>query len=118
MANGRNTWQTVAVVLLALVAVSATFTHVYNHDIFWHLASGVWMFDHGRILDTDLFGIPEDGMHAAKWINVHWLFQLTVTALYKVGGFELLSVFKAVMAGIAMLIFALALRKHVPPAWL
>lgn len=107
-------WMIATVAVLMLAAFASSFTKVWDSDIFWHLASGHWMLEHGKVLGTDPFSIDPK----PEWVNVHWLFQLTIAALHQVGGFELLSVFKGVMAALTLGTFAFWLRKKVPPAWL
>jgi hypothetical protein len=79
----------------------------------WHLACGQWMMTHGQVLGHDPFSIDP----APVWINVHWLFQLIVTALHKVGGWELLSVLKALLGSLAVVVPLWPMRKTAP-AWL
>ena len=112
--RARNYWQIAAVVMLALAALSVGLTCLWNFDLHWHLASGEWMLRNLRVLGHDPFSIDPQ----PRWVDVHWLFQVVITSLYKLGGFELLSVTKTAMAVAIMLIFAMALRRHVPPAWL
>ena len=107
-------WSIAAVAVLALAGFAAAFTHVWNYDVFWHLACGEWMLRNGAVMGEDLFSIDPQ----PEWINVHWLFQVLVAALHAVGGFAGLSVLKALLATTMMLILALAYRRHVPPAWL
>ena len=114
-ARGKHrVWPVVAVVVLTAAAFAATFTRVYNYDVLWQLASGQWMLDQGRVLDFDPFSI--DG--AARWVNVHWLFQVVIALAHAGGDFAALTVLKASLAAAAMFAFAFALRRRVPPAWL
>jgi len=102
------------VVTLALTAAVSCLTSVYNFDVFWHLASGEWMLENHRVLDIDPFSVDP----LPRWINVHWLFQVIVAAVHAAGGFEALTVMKAVLAAATVTVLALALRREVPPAWL
>lgn len=110
----RPRWALAAAVALVLAGAASAFTYVWNYDVFWHLASGDWMLEHGRVLGFDPFSI--DGQ--PRWVNVHWLFQVIVSALHAVGGLEALSVLKAVLGGTAGLIFAIGLRRRVATPWL
>ena len=105
-----------AATVAALAAVLA-FTRVWNFDIFWHLACGRWMFQHGRVLDFDPF-TADPANPGATWVNIHWGFQLLVTALHALGGFALLTVLKAALAGGTGAILAFSQRKRTPAAWL
>jgi len=107
-------WFLACAAALATAAAAATFTQVFNFDIFWHLAAGEWMLEHGQVLGTDPFSIDPD----PRWVNVHWLFQVIAAWLGSLGGFGALSILKAVLAAATMLVFARALRKDVPAAWL
>lgn len=107
-------WVIAAAIALGLAAFASSLTYCWDSDIFWHLASGHWMLDHGKVLGTDPFGV--DPM--PQWVNVHWLFQLIISALHSIGGFEMLSVFKAVSATAILLVFFLSLRRHAPAGWL
>ena len=110
----RRGWIIAATVALALAAGAATFTEIFNNDIFWHLAAGDWMLSHGRVLGSDPFSV--DPM--PQWINVHWLFQVIVAALHAVGGFAILTVLKSVLAAGTVIILVAAARRDGPPAWL
>ena len=99
---------------MTLVGFAAGFTLVWDSDIFWHLASGEWMLDHGKVLGTDPYSIDPQPV----WVNVHWLFQLIIAGLYRLGGFAALSTLTGILAAATLGTFALALRKCVPPAWL
>ncbi len=110
----RRGWFVAAVVALAIAAGAAVCTELFNYDIFWHLASGDWMLAHGRVLGTDPFSI--DPM--PQWVNVHWLFQVIITALHAVGGFEALVMLKTVLAIATIVVLAFAARRDAPPAWI
>jgi len=107
-------WFAAAVVTLAVAAGAAVFTQVFNYDIFWHLASGDWMLAHGRVLGTDPFSIEP----MARWVNVHWLFQVIISALYAAGGFGVLVGLKTVLAIVTIVVLAMACRRDVPAAWI
>ena len=110
----RRGWLIAAVAALAIAAAAATFTEVYNYDIFWHLASGDWMLAHARVLGTDPFSIDP----LPQWVNVHWLFQVIVSALYAAGGFAALVGLKTILAVATVIILAVACRRDAPPAWI
>jgi hypothetical protein len=110
----RRGWLIAAVAALAIAAAAATFTEVYNYDIFWHLASGDWMLAHGRVLGTNPFSIDP----LPQWVNVHWLFQVIVSSLYAAGGFAALVGLKTILAVATVIILAAACRRDAPPAWI
>jgi tetratricopeptide (TPR) repeat protein len=110
----RSIWAIPIIVALTICAFIACLTLVWDSDVFWHLAGGDWMLAHHAVLDTDPFSIDPQ----PKWVNVHWLFQLTIAVLHSIGGFELLSVMKATLAAGAMFVLAIGLYRRVSPAWL
>lgn len=116
--NGRlaisKWWSVAAIVALSATGFFSTLTNVWDSDVFWHLASGHWMLDHGQVLGTDPFSVEP----MKQWVNVHWLFQVIIATLHSIGGFALLSVLKACLAGATLFAFAFGLRRRVHPAWL
>jgi len=113
-ADGQRRLQIVAVAALTIAGAVAGFTLVWNFDIFWHLACGEWMVRQGRVLASDPFSV--DG--SARWVNVHWLFQLVVAGVHCAAGFAGLTVMKSALAAAMVLTLGIGLRKIVPPAWL
>jgi hypothetical protein len=107
-----------AILTIALVALAATVAcrQVWNYDVFWHLASGRWMFDHGKVLDHDPFTIPV-GAEPAAWVNIHWGFQVLATGLHKLGGWPALSAMKMVVFALAVGLLAWWLSRRAGPAW-
>ena len=107
-------WMRTALAVLAVAAFSATCTQVWNFDIFWHLASGDWMLANGRVLDFDPFSVDPE----PQWINIHWFFQLVVSAGHALGGFGALAILKAALGVLTVFVFAWHLRRDLPPWWL
>jgi hypothetical protein len=106
-------WQIVALVALAVLGFAADFTKIADPDIFWQLACGEWMFRNHQVMGQDVFSLypNSDG-----WVNVHWIFQIIVTSLYKLGGWGLLSVFKSVMGAALMIGVFFTVRRRLHPA--
>ena len=113
-------WRVAAVAILLVLAASATFTRVWNFDVFWHLAAGEWMLRHKAVLRHDPFSSETraSSSEPREWVNVHWLFEIVVAGLHAAGGFALLSVLKCALAVATMFALAWALRRRVPPGWL
>ena len=55
--------------------------------MWWHLAAGRWIVEHHAIPRTDTLSYM---LHDAPWINLQWLFDLSVYSLYRTGGPTLL----------------------------
>ncbi len=75
---------------VALIALGP----IADGDIYWHVAAGDEMWRRHALLRTDPFTISAAGR---AWIDVHWLFQLTVAWLHHAFGFRGLAVVKAIV---------------------
>lgn len=69
-----------------LLLVPFLFWGLYSSDTdtFYHLASGRWMFENGRLLDSETFSFVAPGR---PWLNCYWLFQLILFGSFKLGGY-------------------------------
>jgi hypothetical protein len=70
--------------VFALVVVAAfALRRLDDFDTWWHLASGRWIAQHHAIPHTDVlsFTAPTNA-----WINLQWLYDLLLYAVYGVGG--------------------------------
>jgi len=54
-------------------------------DIWWQLAAGRWMLEHGAITHTDMFSY---NMAGHPWINVKWLYEVLIAGMEKLFGPE------------------------------
>jgi hypothetical protein len=90
---------------LALWLFAATFVVAWapsaDGDIWWHLAAGREMVRTHALLWTDPFS---SGAAGRPWIDVHWLFQLAVYAIYTVAGLGGLVVVKCAMVATGVLV--------------
>jgi hypothetical protein len=75
-----------------------------NTDIWWHLAGGRAILEHG-LVDRDPFSVSA---RDAPWVNIHWAFQIAAFAVWSWGGVLALVLAKAatVALGAAVLIAA------------
>ncbi len=102
----RHDWTLGA--LLFLGAFTLGLTAIADGDIWWHLAAGREMVRTRSLLYTDPFSVSAGGR---PWVDVHWLFQLGVYAVYRVGGLGALVVAKSLLiAGGATLLFTALAR--------
>lgn len=84
-------------------------------DLFWHLASGGWMLDHGRLLDRDVFSSTREG---APYAVGQWLGQLVLALAFRAGGWAGIELVRAALVGIATLFLARAVLRLQPhPGW-
>jgi hypothetical protein len=75
--------------LLAMTARSAT-----DPDLWWHLRTGQWMVENGRVPHADPFSFTRAG-HA--WVAHEWLSEVAFYELWKHGGTTALIVFSAIV---------------------
>jgi hypothetical protein len=61
-------------------------------DFWWHLKTGEWIVQEGRVPQVDLYTFTEVN---TPWIDLHWGFQLLITLLYRLGGENLVILTKA-----------------------
>jgi hypothetical protein len=71
----------------------------------WHLVSGNFMLDQHTIPQTDLFSYTFPGK---PWVAYEWLSDLTMAAIVRLGGLDLLAV--VVSSAISLLFFLLYLQ--------
>jgi len=73
-----------ALPLSALVVVAVfSLRRLDDFDTWWHLASGRWIVQHLSIPQTDVlsFTVPQN-----EWINLQWLYDVLLYAVWMVGG--------------------------------
>jgi hypothetical protein len=76
--GGRLAVALVAALLSLLFAVK-----IWGADVWWHLATGRWVVEHGEIPKVDPFSFTAAG---APWINVNWLADLILYGTHSLGG--------------------------------
>lgn len=103
-----------ALSLFAFAGLAATF-RIKAYDLFWHLAAGRWILEHGRIPRSDPFRFTSDG---APWVDHEWLFQVMAALVEDAVGLNGLVLLRAAAAmGLAALLVAALRRSGAPPAW-
>ena len=102
--------------LAALVAAYAACFSLMDTDIWWHLAAGRLMVKEHRLLFADPFAADSLGR---PWVNVHWLFQVFVFLLHRLGGIAAIVVAKVVLIGLGVGLGVRALCARLArPLWL
>lgn len=95
--------------VLFFTLLIASITPIRSYDYFWHLATGRWIADHGRLPESDPFSVASD---RGRWVNGEWLFQLLLFGAYKAGGHHGISIARGVVvAALFVLVFLLAVRR-------
>lgn len=107
-------WGWIAAVAVIVLAGIVACNKVWTVDVFWHLKSGEWMLERGRVLGHDPFSV--DGPE--RWVNIHWGFQVLVALVHGAAGFGGLVVLKMAAFAGTLAVLALWLRRRVGPAWL
>jgi hypothetical protein len=85
---------------------------LYDTDFWWHLKTGEWILQEGRIPQVDLYTFTEIG---TPWIDLHWGFQLLITFLYHSGGANLVILAKAAVITSAVAVAWAAGGRGLPP---
>lgn len=94
------------VLLFALFAFLMNCNELFDADIWWHLRSGEWIVQHGRPPEVDPFTFGSEGR---PWIDMHWLFQLLLLPVIRLGGTSAVILLAAAVISLAVLL-ALAAR--------
>lgn len=102
-------------VTVTSMAYRAMAGHKADPDMFWHLATGKWIFARSAVPATDVFSWY--GMqHGSHWLVQEWLSEAVMWAVYSVQGFPGLYVFASMLAAAAvMLTYLLARTRGVRP---
>src|SRR5581483_7612348 len=88
--------------LLLFVALLALSVRVIRDpDFWWHLRTGEYILENQTIPHTDPYAFTTQGK---EWVTHEWLSEVAIYALYRLGGFTLLSL---VFAGAITLAFFL-----------
>lgn len=106
-----SAWERVLPGLLFLWTFLLGCTPLMNFDIWWHLRTGEWILENGRVPLTDLFTYADANQ---PWTDLHWGFQLLVVALHSMGGVELLVLAKAGCLAATVAIGWKACGSHLP----
>jgi hypothetical protein len=83
-----------------------------DFDTFWHLASGRWIAQHHAVPHTDVLSFTVPGN---EWVNLQWLYDLLLYALYSVAGASGLVIASAACFVAAFALLARHLARHVGP---
>src|ERR1700730_15013147 len=96
------------VLFLILTFVLGSFP-LKDADIYWHLRTGYLIRQTGKIPDKAIFTFPRAD---TPWIDLHWIFQVSISWLYEKGGVFALNVAKCAVTCLAMLILLTARKRQ------
>ena len=86
---------------------------VHNYDIWWHLKTGQWILETGKIPHADPFTFTTPG---APWRPHYWLSDLFFASVLRIGTINGLILLKAVVIATAFLmVFRLMVRQRINP---
>ena len=74
-----RTWIVALLFLAPAILPILAATPVHDPDIWWHLATGRWIWQHGAVPHVDPFHL---GSRASEWVAYSWLYDLGVYKLY------------------------------------
>ena len=104
-----------AAVFASAAATLAVTEPARDPDLFWHLATGSWMLDHGRLLDRDVFSFTRVG---TPYSAGQWLGQVALELAFRAGGWVGIELLRAALIGVATLFLSrAALRIQPHPGW-
>lgn len=90
------------VVALVAFAAAAGLFRIKAYDLFWHLATGRWIWTWGALPRVDPFRFTSDG---APWVDHEWLFQVAIHGLERLVGLNgLIVVRSSIAVGLAILL--------------
>ncbi|HLF56147.1 MAG TPA: hypothetical protein VI942_04800, partial [Thermoanaerobaculia bacterium] len=96
---------------IAIAGFVAGLFPIFDGDIFWHLAAGRWIVEHGAVPRLDPFRF---GAERLPWVDHEWLFQVVAFGLERAVGLDgLIVVRAAALAGFALLIFFVCRRARI-----
>ena len=81
--SGRRLAAVAAWAALFVLAAALTLKDIGSLDYWWHLRAGQLIAETGAVPSHDSFTYTVPG---ARWIDIHWLHQLGLYALYAAGG--------------------------------
>lgn len=109
--GNRHAWRSLWAVflfLLSTVWVLHLLKPLFDPDFYWHLKTGLWMWDNKILPAFDPFTIPPqppDSPRTQFILTSYWLFQLILTVFYKMGGFSGIIIFRFILAALLIAIF-------------
>jgi hypothetical protein len=96
------------IVPLVLRLVRA-FAPVVDPDVWWHLAAGRWMVEHGEVPSIDPFMTGRVASH--DWLNYSWLAEVLLWKGYAVAGLAAPVAYSVCMAGLLLLVCAALVKR-------
>ena len=86
---------------------------LFDPDIWWHLKSGQWILEHGRVPFLDIFTYSSSNR---VWVDLHWGFQVALALAYALAGVAGM-ILMAAAAGCAAVLIAMTACAPNWPRW-
>lgn len=104
-----------AVVVVSIAGLTAVLADrpILDTDYFWHLRTGALIAESGQVPRVDPYSYSAPG---ARWVDLHWLFQVGLFEIYQAGGHESNRAAGFVLAGAIIGVSALSLWRRDRPA--
>ncbi len=84
----------------------------YDGDTNWHVATGLWILDHGAVPAADPFSFTAAGH---RWITHEWLSEVAMALAFKGFGWSGVRVLTGLTFALASGVFARELLRHLTP---
>lgn len=102
----------IAVIVLFFAFVFSLSKPIGDHDVFWHLKTGEWIWQNKSLPDKDPFTFTskssqyEASVRTSFILKQYWLAQLIMYGFYQLGGFYGIIVFRCLIyLGIGLLLY-------------
>ncbi len=103
----------IAAVFLALAFFFGLFPNK-DTDFWWHLKTGDWIRQNGRVPTEEFFTFAAEGR---PWYDLHWGFQVLISLGYQLGGTPLLIIAKSLITAAGVGLIAFVARRKDWPIW-
>jgi len=103
-------WLTLAA--LGVLAFATGIKKLRTPDYWWHLSTGYWIAEQGRVPHEDVFTYT---VHGAPYVDIHWLFQLALAGIHSLAGHDGVIVVRALLAvALVAILAAVGWRRERP----
>jgi len=89
---GARVWSALPWIALVGLALAVSLQEIRAFDYWWHLRTGALIAETGSVPKVDVYTYTVPGN---RWIDVHWLFQLVLHGVHRLGGHAGVVVMKA-----------------------
>lgn len=110
--NAANTLLYFILVLALPLGLASSRTIFNDGDVSWHLASGQWILNHGRIPISDPFSLTAAGR---PWVAMEWLADVILAEGYGLASYQgVMAIIAAAMIALHALLYSFLRRRAGP----